>query len=644
MSAPTTHWYLLSSDGEISVRISDGMRLGESDLGELELVPLPEEVRLTLHTYAEGVQVVAAAGFALEATAQPLSPDDLDPDEAADAEDEEIGSAVGSVLLGHGDRIDFLSSTAVVSSDFSSSYRSLGTVMREGSRYAVIAQESAGASEAAPVQVDDATSDPEAPTDPSPEGSADNVADEVDSADPMLPTHEDRSSGDAPDGADEADGDADASADADDEESGTVIERAFGQRSGLAVGAKHEAKHEDAARDEAHPDFAQQRAANDSAVVDAIVPDADVESHREHQKAGAGRFGAILAVGLVLLVGVLVVLSGMLGSDAPVQTEEADVADTTQPATDAEPEAVVRGRGAAITESLTPAPEPAGDLRDHSVVEVLTPASNPRDAQSGSEPAEAAADPTAVVTPNATPSTDLSRTEDARATTVLPPEAERIAELLADADRFFDETIWTRGVEGSTAQRLIEVLQLDPDNAEARAGLERLSRGIANMRDPSSRRSSQRRLAAMLEAASIDLDGRESSALPTSTDAEIDSAEPDAIAPVTRDDAAVGDPTSAEVSRLLSSAEDQFDLGFLTEPAADSSLAYARRALELDPGNESATALIDRIADRLFVIASELAAYGQTQQARDLVAEVLAFSPEHARARELALELESRGG
>lgn len=606
MTSDPTHWFLLSSDGEISVRINDGMRLGESELGELELVPLPEDVRVTLHSYSEGVQVVAAEGFALQA------------DSDAQDLDMEAGELLGSALLGHGDRLDLLASTAVVSNDFSSSYRTLGKVMREGVRYAVVA----------------ADHDPVLPeqdrveTNPGDSESAGAVAGElhppmldegVDTVSESATVVQDLSDGDEPldsgaeDRLDEPkeppEDDGVQATTAEDEGVPTVVERAFGRRATVGSG--------DSSVESGDVTTAL-AAANDSAVVEAIV--AEPLESTDMASGGERRVGKVLAIGLLLVVGSLVLIAWLLGSGAEEElrldtqsTPPAVVGPIDAQAREpAQRQHSVTGRGAGITNQ--PGVSAAQAVEQDRQGSDSEPDTADEASRTGPEAEETAAAPAA----------EVNRIDQL---SVGELERQRVAELLAEAEAFYDETIWTRGVDGSAAQRYIEVLSIDPGNAEALAGLARLRRGIANMRDAESRDSSMRRLERMLQAV-------EAAQAASSTARD----EADAAVSEPADDQALSAGV-ASTDKLLSRASDRLELGFLTQPFEDSALDLAQRALALDPGNEQAQAIIDRIADRLVVVAQELAVYERPSDATELLREILSFAPAHARARRLAAEL-----
>lgn len=570
-------WFLLSSDGEISIRVSNGMQVGEGSDGELLLVALPEEARVRLLIEDDGVYAEALTGFALN--------------------EADTGIPVTRCFLGHGDRIELSDSTLVLSSRFSDSYTSLGETISNGHVYRL---ETSDLVDTAILDrhdhyaAGDDLDDDQATSDGIPAGGNSLNADD--------------------DAAQSSDPDAvDPFSDAARED--TTLENV------LADTDSNDAP-EDLVPAEKMPPVPVKpvaierrdelpRASNDSRIessISAVVP----EAGQMRQRPGSSP-SVWLAIGLAAVVALIVVSAWLVGRD-----DSADEAIASERAPD---QSSPSFRDSPIVESID---NSVATKQDRPTV--AGPSQNGGERDRGSATINTAETVDDLLARPVVPErADRQATVDGPSVFVPTQDSadveretrQRVDRLLEQAESFFQQGIWTRGEDGSAAQRFLEALALDPDNTKAQRGISRLRIGIANMRDQDAARDSRIRLDRMIEAGV---------SLP------VQSARPSAS--VQRE---VPGPEES-VAELLEQARQRMAQGFITEPAGDSAVTYAQRVLATEPNNAAAAEILDEAAGKLLATAVDLRIAGRNTAARTLVASVLDFAPDHATARRYRVE------
>lgn len=558
-------WFLLSSDGEISIRVSNGMQVGESHDGELLLVALPEEAKIRLLIEPDGVYAEALAGFALNET--------------------ESDIPVTRCFLSHGDRIELSSSTLVLSSRFSDSYTSLGESVANGRVYRL---ESSDLVDTAILDRHDHYADEASDGESSDSG----PGVELDSTEPDV---------------------VDPFSDIARED--TTLENV------LAETDSNDAP-EDLVPAEKMPSAPVKpvdverrgelpRASNDSRIESAIsAVVAEAQPPRQPKGSSASVW---LALGLAAVVAVMVVSAWLVGDD-----DSADEVITAERAPD---ESAPSFRDSPIVEHTD-----NSVASKHDRPTVAGPSQKTDTPEEGDAPslssetvddslARPAVSEQAVSQPIVDgPSVFAAAQEGADTAIEARQQVER---LLEQAESFFQQGIWTRGEDGSAAERFLSALALDPDNAKAQRGLNRLRIGIANMRDTDAAQDSLIRLNSMIEAGG----NKPGAVLPDAADVGVDAESP-----------------SQSTADLLSLARERMAAGFVTEPYEDNAVAYAQRVLRNEPGNAAAAELLDEAAGKLLATAVDLRLAGQNTAARALVASVLDFAPDHATARRYRVE------
>lgn len=559
-------WFLLSSDGEISIRVSNGMQVGESGDGELLLVALPEEARIRLLIEEDGVYAESLAGFALN-----------DPD---------TDIPVTRCFLAHGDRIELSDSALVLSSRFSDSYTSLGETIANGRVFrleasdlvdtAILDRHDHYVSDEEPVDVD---SDAEPSTEPD---AVDPFTDAARVDTTLENVLADTDSDDAP---------------ADLVPAEKMPSAPVKPSPGKPITMER--------RDELP------RASNDSRIessFSAVVPEA--EDIRQQKGSSASTW---LALGLAAVVAVIVVAAWLVGSDEPDDK-------------------------VAVAERAPDSSAPS--FRDSPIVEridntVASKQDRPTVSSPSQEPevaVEAGASPSARETVDSSltqPVTSGQANEQAivdgpgvfastqDGSDVASETRQQVERLLGQAESFFQQGIWTRGEDGSAAESFLSALALDPNNAKALRGLDRLRVGIANMRDQDAAADSLVRLDRMIEAG-----------VPTPID----------VPDIAVSERVEGEVANTGVAGLIEQARQRMDAGYITGPSQDNAVVHAQRALALDPDNAEALEILDEAAGKLLATAVDLRVAEQNSAARALVASVLAFAPDHAAARRYRVE------
>jgi len=89
---------------------------------------------------------------------------------------------------------------------------------------------------------------------------------------------------------------------------------------------------------------------------------------------------------------------------------------------------------------------------------------------------------------------------------------------------------------------------------------------------------------------------------------------------------------AAALRNQIAVAARLLDQGFITAPRSRNSVATLQRVLAEHPDHPEATALLMRCADRLVAAAMQANRYGMQEEARRMVAKVMAFYPDHRQA------------
>ena len=94
-----------------------------------------------------------------------------------------------------------------------------------------------------------------------------------------------------------------------------------------------------------------------------------------------------------------------------------------------------------------------------------------------------------------------------------------------------------------------------------------------------------------------------------------------------------------EVQRLIDLGERQLAADNLITPPVESAVDYFRRAQNLDPENEGASAGLARVADRHVVLIRAALVLNDTVEARRLLARLIEVAPEYPEIRTLQEEI-----
>jgi len=101
--------------------------------------------------------------------------------------------------------------------------------------------------------------------------------------------------------------------------------------------------------------------------------------------------------------------------------------------------------------------------------------------------------------------------------------------------------------------------------------------------------------------------------------------------PAMLEEAELADAAAALRNQIAVAAR-LLDQGFITAPRSRNSVATLQRVLAEHPDHPEATALLMRCADRLVAAAMQANRYGMQEEARRMVAKVMAFYPDHRQA------------
>ncbi len=196
--------------------------------------------------------------------------------------------------------------------------------------------------------------------------------------------------------------------------------------------------------------------------------------------------------------------------------------------------------------------------------------------------------------------------------------ARQVAETLAAARGQFQagRLVDPEGDNATASYRAI--LALDPDNAEAQAGLERIA-GALGRQASDQRRAGDLEAALATVAAGLGVRPRDRELL--------------ALRDKVQDELAERQRRARQVAETLAAARGQFQAGKLVDPQEDNATASYRAVLALDPENAEAQAGLERVAAALGAQAEQRRQGGDLEASLALLDQALTVTPDDPKLR-----------
>lgn len=211
----------------------------------------------------------------------------------------------------------------------------------------------------------------------------------------------------------------------------------------------------------------------------------------------------------------------------------------------------------------------------------------------------------------------------------------RVTELLDKADRQLSNSVYLTPERDNALITLQQALELDPDNARAKSGLQTIAghflREAQSAWNAARPEAAQAAIAKGLRASPQNSDLLAlKNAIQTQTASEPDN--------------------SQRVEKLLASADSHFSGGRLVKPEGNNAYETYQQVLEIDPDNRTAQKRLLRIANQVYDEAQEVYKSGNLKGSLALVNSGLKADPNHVRLSDLranidrALETQQRVG
>jgi serine/threonine-protein kinase PpkA len=209
-----------------------------------------------------------------------------------------------------------------------------------------------------------------------------------------------------------------------------------------------------------------------------------------------------------------------------------------------------------------------------------------------------------------------------------------VARLLAQADRQLKDSRLLEPTDDNAYASYRKVLELEPENAPAQTGLERIAEQFEqSARQRQAEGSFQESLAAIKQGLQVIPGHTGLQALRTEVQAQIDAQ---------ARQRAKQERRQREVARLLAQADRQLKASRLLEPPDDNAYASYRKVLELEPDNAQAKAGLGHIAGQFEQLARQRQAEGSFQESLTAIEHGLQVLPEHAGLQALRAQVQTQ--
>jgi serine/threonine-protein kinase PpkA len=232
--------------------------------------------------------------------------------------------------------------------------------------------------------------------------------------------------------------------------------------------------------------------------------------------------------------------------------------------------------------------------------------------------------------------TEVQAQIDAQARQRAEQEQRRreVAQLLVQAERQLKASLLIEPVDNNAYASYRKVLELEPNNAQAKAGLERIAGQFEqSARQRQAEGSFQESLAAIEQGLQVLPEHTGLQALRAQVQAQIDAQ---------ARQRAEQERRQRKVTRLLTQAEQQLKDSHLLEPPDDNAYASYRKVLELEPDNAQAKAGLERIAGQFEHSARQRQAEGSFQESLAAIEQGLQVIPGHAGLQALRAQVQAQ--
>jgi len=274
------------------------------------------------------------------------------------------------------------------------------------------------------------------------------------------------------------------------------------------------------------------------------------------------------------------------------------------------------------------------------------------DASLDTAPADPAPATTATASANDSNPLETASPADATIPDAVPEDDSLkplIDRLMAEADAAIGQRQLTRPEGQSALDKYNEILELDPDNPEAKNGIRKIATTYVVMaREAADQREFRRARGFLAQAREIaadaaGLDSAEKSIASAEEDAARQQREAERIAAAKAREANKTDDMVARfrITGLLKSAEYQLANNQLAAPAGENAWDSYTEVLKLDPGNSTAKAGRQKVEAQLV---SQLQAAMDSldgNKARELMSQALRVIPNNPRIKQLRTEIDT---
>jgi tetratricopeptide (TPR) repeat protein len=211
---------------------------------------------------------------------------------------------------------------------------------------------------------------------------------------------------------------------------------------------------------------------------------------------------------------------------------------------------------------------------------------------------------------------------------------QEVQRLLAEAERQMNASQLIKPANDNANASYRKVLELDPDNAQAKAGLGHIAGHFEQLaRQRQAEGSFKESLAAIEQGLQVLPEHKGLQALRTEVQAQLEAQ---------ARQRAEQERRRLEVARLLAQAERQVKASQLIEPANDNANASYRKVLELDPDNAQAKAGLGHIAGHFEQLARQRQAEGSFKESLAAIEQGLQVLPEHKGLQALRTEVKAQ--
>ena len=237
---------------------------------------------------------------------------------------------------------------------------------------------------------------------------------------------------------------------------------------------------------------------------------------------------------------------------------------------------------------------------------------------------------------NTTTSNNTNSTNSNTISTQEPTEEQRIAALLDEGKAHAEAGRYTEPTDSNAFKTYSAVLQLDPENTEAKQALAEIGRisqaqkFLAQANEAFEQGKLEDGLAVVERGLLLMPDSTDLRALQTKIETELNTAAPELT-----------------LEQLLAQARTQLELGQHFEPPGDNAFESYQQVLRLDANNDSARQALlelgrERQAHTLAQRASQLLEQGKAKESLGLIETGLKISPENPQLLQLRTQAQSR--